>query len=95
MPSDGSSCIPRRRVINTATAMAADLLWEVVLYEGEHVEIYPVGHSTDPETLSMADDALLQDLVLPPEREETHERERYYELADDLYDRWKDSRLAA
>lgn len=91
---DGA-CVCRRRVVNTATGMAGGWLWEIVLYEGEHVEIYPVRHSTDPETLSKADDALLQDLVLPPEREETYEREPYHELADDRYQEWKDSRVAA
>ena len=75
--------------------MAGGWLWEVVLYEGGHVEIYPVGHDTDPESLSDADDRYLQDLVLPPERGEDHDRDPYHSKADDAYDRDKDSRAAA
>lgn len=65
------------------------------MYEGEHVEIYPVGHDTDPETLSMEDDARLQDLVLPAESAPGYDPDPYHDKADDAYDRYKDSRIAA
>ncbi len=75
--------------------MAGGWLWEVVLHEGGHVEIYPVGHDTDPETLSMEDDKFLQDLVLPADSAPGYDRDPYHEQADDDYDRFKDSRVAA
>ena len=53
MPADGGCYCPR--VLRAETDTAGGWLWEVVLYEGEHVEIYPVGHDTDPETLSDAE----------------------------------------
>lgn len=84
-----------RKVICAATGIAAGMEWRVVLYEGEHVKIYPVGHDTDPETLSMADDARLQDLVLPADETPGYDPDPYHEQADDAYDRFKDSRAAA
>ena len=93
MPADGGCYCPR--VLRAETDTAGGWLWEVVLYEGEHVEIYPVGHDTDPETLSDADDRILQDLVLPADETPGYDRDPYHEQADDAYDRWKDSRAAA
>lgn len=93
MPADGGCYCPR--VLRAETAMAGGWLWEVVMYEGEHVEIYPVGHDTDPETLSMEDDARLQDLVLPADETPGYDRDPYHDKADDAYDRFKDSRIAA
>lgn len=83
------------RVIRTATGIAAGLAWWVVLYEGEHVEIRPDGHDGDPEALSMADDARLQDLVLPADETPGYDCDLYHNKADDAYDRFKDSRVAA
>ena len=93
MPADGGCYCPRR--LRTKTAMAGGWLWEVVLYEGGHVEIYPVGHDTDPETLSMADDKFLQDLVLPAEQSPGYDPDPYHNEADDRYQDWKDRQAAA
>lgn len=59
-PRDGIDRIEGERVaVRVDQDVAAGLEWRVVLYEGEHVEIRPVGHSTDPEALSKADDEFL------------------------------------
>ncbi len=93
MPADGGGYC--RKVICTVTGIAAGLEWRVVLYEGEHVEICPAGHDGDPECLSMADDKFLQDLVLPADETPGYDPDPYHDKADDAYDRFKDSRVAA
>lgn len=93
MPADGGGY--SRKVVSTATGIAAGLEWLVVLYEGEHVEIYPAGHDGDPDTLSKADEERLQDLVLLTDETPGYDPDSYHNEADDAYDRFKDSRAAA
>lgn len=69
--------------------------WLAVLYVNGYHELLPVGHSGDPATLADADYDRLLDPVLPQDEDESDDGDPYHERADDAYDRWKDSRVAA
>lgn len=61
--------------------------WEVTTDD-----LVPIGHDTDPDTLSVEDELALYALL---ERDEECEEDPRMAAEAAAYDRWKDSRIAA
>lgn len=94
MPADGGCYCPGVVRVEYGTD-SKGMSWEAVRYKGGCADLRPVGHSTSPDTLSKADEERLMDLVLLADEPPGYDRDPYHEQADDDYDRFKDSRVAA